>query len=43
MFSVRYSYEAVHMIRKAKRAGVRRMRRSVYCTASFSVCSLRRP
>jgi len=35
-------YEAIHMIRKAKRAGARRVRRSVYCTASFSVCSLRR-
>jgi hypothetical protein len=30
------------MIRKAKRAGVRQMRRSVYCTNSFSICSLRR-
>ena len=35
-------YEAMHMIRKAKRAGVRRVRRLVYCTASFSICSLRR-
>ena len=35
-------YEAIHMIRKAKRAGVRRVRRSVFCTASFSVSSLRR-
>ena len=35
-------YEAMQMIRKAKRAGVRQMRRSVYCTNSFSICSLRR-
>jgi hypothetical protein len=35
-------YEAIHMIRKGQRAGVRRERRSVYCTNSFSVCSLRR-
>jgi IS6 family transposase len=36
-------YEAIHMIRKAERAGVRRVRRSVdfYCTASFSVSSRR--
>ena len=35
-------YEVIHMIRKAKRTGVWRVRGSVYCTASFSICSLRR-
>jgi hypothetical protein len=35
-------YEAIHMIRKAKRTGARQGRRSVCCTASFSACSLRR-
>ena len=35
-------YEAIHMIRKGQACGVRRVRRSVYCTASFSICSLRR-
>jgi IS6 family transposase len=33
-------YEAIHMIRKG--AGMQRGRRSVYCTASLSICSRRR-
>ena len=35
-------YEAIHMTAKAKRPGVRRVRGSVYFTASFSVFSRRR-
>ena len=34
-------YEAIHMIRKGKRAGVRRVWKSAYCTATFSACSQR--
>jgi hypothetical protein len=35
-------YEAIHMIRKGQACCTGRVRRSVYCTASFSGCSRRR-
>ena len=38
-----YAMHSNDLQRKAKRVGVRQVRISFYCTASFSICSLRRP
>ena len=38
-----YAMHSNDLQRKVKRVGVRQVRISFYCTASFSICSLRRP